>query len=44
MPWLSEQLAMKSAGNASAQIRRMRKMKNGIEDLPAALRERANQT
>jgi putative transposase len=44
MPWISEQLAMRSAGNASAQIRRMKKMKNRKQDLPAALREWANQS
>ena len=44
MPWISEQLAMKSAGNASTQIRRMKKMKHRKQDLPAALREWTNQS
>jgi len=37
MNWVSEQLAMKSAANASTQIRRMKKMKNPTKSLPAAL-------
>ena len=42
--WISEQLAMKSAGNAGAQMRRMKKTKNSRQDLPAALRDWANES
>jgi len=37
MNWVSEQLAMKSAANASTQIRYMKKMKQPTKSLPAAL-------
>lgn len=37
MSWISGQLAMKSAANASTQIRRIKKMKKPTATLPAAL-------
>jgi len=37
LSWVSEQLAMKSAANASTQIRRMKKMKQPTKSRPADL-------
>jgi hypothetical protein len=44
MNWISEQLAMKSAANASTQIRRIKKLKNPAPTLPATLCAWINQS